>query len=228
ALALGWPAKDAGTVLIVLVPLLGLTAWQLSVVRKSEDPLWILLALLYTMPLVCMLLIQPAFFSPRYFLVIVPFLYVPVAMLLAQLVGARMGRMALTAVLALFALGQARLYAQFLQVGRGQPTEGLQFMMAHTKSKALRVASNQDFRAIMELSYFAPRVLKDRKLAYVTLQNQERYPADWYIVHGAGYDPPGPASLQSPKQPAWYRVAYFGASELSGQAWTIYSHQPIQ
>jgi hypothetical protein len=139
-----------------------------------------------------------------------------------------MGRVVLTAVLALFAVGQAYLYAQFLRVGRGQLTAGLQYMIAHTPPTFLRVASNQDFRAIMELSYFAPRVLKDRELSYVTLQNQARIPADWYIVHGEGYDPPGPTSLQLPGQPTWYRVAYFGASELSGQAWTIYSHQPIQ
>jgi hypothetical protein len=228
ALSLGWPAKDTWTVLIVLVPLVGLTVWQLAVVRKSADPLWILLALIYVMPLVCMLFIQPAFFSPRYFLVIVPFLYVPAAMLLARLVRARMGRVVLTAVLALFAVGQAYLYAQFLRVGRGQLTAGLQYMIVHTPPTSLRVASNQDFRAIMELSYFAPRVLKDRELSYVTQQNQARIPADWYIVHGEGYDPPGPTSLQLPGQPTWYRVAYFGASELSGQAWTIYSHQPIQ
>jgi hypothetical protein len=227
ALSLGWPAKDTWTVLIVLVPLVGLTVWQLAVVRKSGDPLWILLALIYVMPLVCMLFIQPAFFSPRYFLVIVPFMYVPGAMLLARLVRARMGRVVLTAVLALFAVGQAYLYAQFLRVGRGQLTAGLQYMIVHTPT-SLRVASNQDFRAIMELSYFAPRVLKDRELSYVTQQNQARIPADWYIVHGEGYDPPGPTSLQLPGQPTWYRVAYFGASELSGQAWTIYSHQPIQ
>jgi hypothetical protein len=227
ALSLGWPAKDAATVLIVLVPLVGLTVWQLALVRKSGDPLWILLPLIYVMPLVCMLFIRPPFFSPRYFLVIVPFLYVPAAMLLARLVRARMGREALAVVLALFAAGQAYLYAQFLRVGRGQLTAGLQYMMARTPSTDLRVASNQDFRAIMELSYFAPRVLKDRELSYVTVQNQGRIPADWYILHGEGYDPPGPASLHLPEQPAWYRVAYFGASELSGQAWTIYSHQHI-
>jgi hypothetical protein len=227
ALSLGWPAKDAATVLIVLVPLVGLTVWQLALVRKSGDPLWILLPLIYVLPLVCMLFIRPAFFSPRYFLVIVPFLYVPAAMLLARLVRARMGREALAVVLALFAAGQAYLYTEFLRVGRGQLTAGLQYMFARTPSPELGVASNQDFRAIMELSYFAPRVLKDRELSYVTQQNQGRIPADWYILHGEGYDPPGPASLHLPEQPAWYRVAYFGASELSGQAWTIYNHQPI-
>jgi uncharacterized membrane protein len=75
SLSLGWPARDAVTVWIVLLPLLGLTVWQLAAMRKSGDSSWNLLALIYVMPMVCMLFLRPAFFSPRYFLVIVPFVY---------------------------------------------------------------------------------------------------------------------------------------------------------
>jgi hypothetical protein len=226
SLSLGWPARDAVTVWIVLLPLLGLTVWQLAAMRKSGDSSWNLLALIYVMPMVCMLFLRPAFFSPRYFLVIVPFVYVSLAMLLARLLELRAGRPVLTVVLALFVVGQAYLYLRFLRVGRGQISAGLQYMIAHTPSPAIRVASNQDFRALTELNYFAPRLLGDRQLAYVTLENQAKFPADWYIFHGEGYDPPGPALLYNQNQPAWYRTAYFGSSELSGQAWTIYSHQP--
>jgi hypothetical protein len=149
-------------------------------------------------------------------------------MLLARLTRLRFGRSLLALAVALFMAGQAHLYMQFLRVGRGQPTAGLQYMIGHTPSKSLRLESNQDFRAIMELSYYAPRVLKDRDLSYITFQNQGKFPADWYIVHSEGFDAPGPAVLQLPGQPAWYRAAYFGASELSGQAWTIYGHQPTK
>jgi hypothetical protein len=228
ALAVGWPAKDAVTVLIVLVPLIGLTAWQLEALRKSGDPSWILLALIFVMPLVCMVFIHPEFFLARYFLVIVPFLYVPAAMLLARLVKERIGQGVLAVTLALFLAGQAYLYAQFLRVGRGQFTAGLQYMVAHTPSPVLRVASNSDFRSATELNYYTPQVLENQQLSYVLRQDQGWFPADWYILHGEGYDPPGPAALHLPNQPPWYRVAYFGAAELSGQAWTIYSHQPIQ
>jgi hypothetical protein len=228
ALAVGWPAKDALSVLIVLLPLAGLTAWQLGAVRKSGDSSWILLVLIYVMPLACLLFLQPVFFMTRYFLVMVPFLYVPVAMLLARLVQERMGRVVLTLVLALFVAGQVNFYAQFLSVGRGQFTAGLQYIIAHTPSPPLKMASNQDFRSIMELNYYVPRVLGNRELIYVTQQKQGSIPADWYIFHAEGYDPAGPAELDLPQQATWYRVAYFGASELSGQAWTIYSHQPAK
>jgi hypothetical protein len=228
ALMLGWPAKDAVTVLIVLVPLLSLTVWQLAAMRKLGDASWVLLALIYAMPLACALFLQPAFFTPRYFLVVVPFVYVPLAMLLARLVLAPRGRGILAAALALFVWGQAHLYAEFLRVGRGQFTAGLQYIMAHTPSGPLRMESNQDFRSIMELRYYAPRVVDKGELLYVPQQRQGTIPVDWFLFHGEGYDPPGPTELKLPHQPTWYRAAYFGASELSGQAWTIYSHTPPQ
>ena len=226
ALAIGWPAKDAATVCVVLVPLIGLTIWQLTAESKAKEPLAILLALIYLVPLACMLLLQPAFFSPRYFLVVVPFLYVPVAMLLARLVRRRSGRIALAGLLALFLAGQMYLYAHFLRVGRGQFTAAIEYILAHNSSAQLSLSSNQDFRSSVELSYFAPRLLHDRHLVYVPRDRQGSAPTDWFILHQEGYEASGPATLKQPGQPTWYRTAYFGASELSGQAWTIYSHQP--
>jgi len=228
ALGLGWPAKDVASVLIVASPLIGLIAWQLAAERKSEDPLAVLLTMIYLVPILCVVIMQPSFFSPRYFLVILPFLYVPSAMLLARLVTAQKGRIAVVAVLALFLAGQVHLYAQFLQVGRGQFNAALQYMTAHTQSSQLKLASDQDFRSSVELAYFAPRVLRNQQLVYVTRDSRGSIEPDWYIVHKEGYEAPGPAELKISGQPTWYRVENFGASELSGQAWTIYRRQPVK
>jgi hypothetical protein len=228
ALGLGWPAKDAASVWIVAASLIGLIVWHLAAERKSEEPLSVLLTMIYLVPLLCVVLVQPSFFSPRYFLVILPFLYVPAAMLLARLATAQKGRIALVAVLALFLAGQAHLYTQFLRVGRGQFTAALQYMIAHTQPSRLKLASDQDFRSNVELAYFAPRVLRNQQLLYVTKDSRASIEPDWYILHKEGYEPAGPAEVNVSGQPTWYRVAYFGASELSGQAWTIYSHQPVR
>ena len=168
ALGLGWPAKDAASVWIVSVPLMGLIVWQLAAERKSEEPLAVLLTMIYLVPILCVVIMQPSFFSSRYFLVILPFLYVPLAMLLARLVTVQSGRIAIVTVLALFLAGQTHLYTQFLQVGRGQFTVALQYMTAHTQSSQLKLASDQDFRSSVELAYFAPKVLNNQQLLYVT------------------------------------------------------------
>jgi hypothetical protein len=228
ALGIGWPAKDAATGWIVIALLASLAIWQLVAEQKAGEPLALLLALTYLMPFLCAVLIQPEFFSPRYFLVILPFAYVGPAMLLARLVGTRQRRMALAAVLALFLAGQSHLYFNFLRVGRGHFTEALEYMMKHSPSPRVTVESNQDFRSSVELAYYASRVLRDRQLVYVPQGSHPSFQPDWYILHEEGYEAPGPALLNAAGDPTWYRVAYFGASELSGQAWTIYSHHPIE
>ena len=227
ALGLGWPAKDAITVWIVALPLIALIVWRLADEKKSGEPLSVLLPLIYLVPLVCVLVMQPSFFSARYFLVFLPFVYTGMAMLLAKLSRSPSRRIALAAVLGLFLAGQAHLYVRFLQVGRGQFTAALQYMMAHTSEPRIVVASNQDFRSSVELAYFAPRVLHNHQLLYLTRDNHASFQPDWYILHQEGDQAPGPSTLNVPGQPTWYRAAYFGASELSGQAWTIYSHQPV-
>jgi len=228
ALGVGWPVKDAATGWIVIALLAGLAVWQLVAEQKAGEPLALLLGLIYLMPFLCAVLIQPEFFSPRYFLVILPFAYVAPAMLLARLVGTRQRRMVLGAVLALFLAGQAHLYFNFLRVGRGHFAEALEYMMKHSPSPRVTVGSNQDFRSSVELAYYAPRVLRNRQLVYVPQENHASFQPDWYILHEEGYEAPGPAVLNAAGDPAWYRVAYFGAAELSGQAWTIYSRHPIE
>jgi len=225
ALGLGLPGRGTMTAWLLLVPLVTIIAWQLAKQRKSGESLWLALALIYAMPAVCVLVLHPGFFSPRYFLVILPFLYASIATLLAALARNRRGRMACAAILVLFLAGQSRLYARFLQVGHGQFTAALEFMMAHTPAPRVIVTSDQDYRSSVELAWYAPRLLKRQQLFYVP-QGNSSMPPDWYIFHQEGYELPAPPSLNLPGQPTWFRVAYFGASELSGQAWTIYSHHP--
>lgn len=226
ALGIGWPFKDAMSVWIVLLPLLGLILWRMSEEEKSGEPLSILLSLSYLIPPLCGLMLQPTFFSPRYFLVVLPFLYVGIAILLARLISRSGGPVILAALLALFLAGQARLYVNFLRLGRGQTTAALQYITQHTSSPRITVASSQDFRAGVELAYFAPRVV-NKQLLYVQGDNRSSVEPEWYILHQEGSEAPGAEVLNTPGQPTWYRAAYFGASELSGQAWTIYSHQHI-
>lgn len=226
ALGLGLPGTDTAAVWVLLLPTIGLLGWELAKARKSGEPLWLALLLIFLMPGVCVLVLHPGFFSPRYFLVVLPFFYAAFAMLLARLTATRNGRIACAVIVMLFAAGQALLYRNFLRVGHGQFTAAVEYMMAHTSSPRLIVTSNQDYRAGVELSYYAPRLLKHQQLFYVPQGNSSMQP-DWYILHQEGYELPAPPSLNVPGQQEWFRVAYFGASELSGQAWTIYAHHAI-
>ncbi len=227
ALALGWPGSGAVTVWIVAAPFIVLIVRRLVKEEKSGEPLAILLVWIYLTPLICILVLQTIFFSSRYFLVLLPFLYASAAMVLARLLRTRAGRVISIALCALFLAGQGHLYWKFLRVGRGQFTASLQYIVKHTQSPRIIVASDQYFRSRIELGYYGPRVAGGRQLLYVRGTASSVKP-DWYILHQEGYESQGPAELHIAGQPTWYRAAYFGASELSGQAWTIYSHRPVE
>lgn len=222
ALAVGWPGKGAVTVCIILAPLIVLILRQLVTEEKSGEPLAILLGWMYLTPLICMLGLRTLFFSSRYFLVLVPFFYVPVAILLARLLRMGRGRIAFVALCSLFVAAQGHLYVNFLQVGRGQFTASLRYMMQHSDSARITVASSKDFRSVVELAYFWPRVTTNRPLRYMSHDDAASSQPEWYILHQEGYESPGPPEFHTAAHATWQRTAYFGASELSGQAWTIY------
>lgn len=227
ALGIGWPRTDSITIWIPMLPLIGLMVWQLAADHKSGATIPTLIAPIYLVPLVAVALVRPQFFSPRYLLVILPFIYVYIAILLARLTGSRIGRLALAMLLTLFLAGQAFRYRAFLEVGRGQPGAALEYINNHTTGWEISLGSNQDFRSAVELSYFAPRVLKDRHLLfYVSADDRRFVKPEWYVMHEEGSDSPGPAFLAQSGRPVWGRAAYFGASELSGQAWTLYRRLP--
>lgn len=224
--AVEWPTTNAWVGWFVLASLLGVIGWQLFLLWKSSDPNWVLFGLIYVLPPIMIQVAHPIFFTPRYFLVILPFVFVPLAMALAQVADSRFGRVVVILVLLLFVTRQCQLYGQFLRVGRGNYSAGLEYMISHSPSQSLMIESNQDFRSLVELGYFAPEVLGDRRLLYINHDNQSFAEADWYIYHGDGGAPAGPPKLDLKKQRTWYRAAFFPTSELSGQSWTIYSHSP--
>jgi hypothetical protein len=227
-IGLGWSAGDAVAPWVLVALFAGVAAWQLATARRSREPLSVLLPLIYLVSIACaLLLLRTQFFSPRYFLVVLPFVYVGAAILLARLSETLAGRGLLAIALILFLAGQMLPYAKFLQVGRGQFTSALGFIKSHTPSPRLILASNQDFRSRIELTYYGPRVFRNWEILYVP-QGSRAVQPEWYILHQEGYEKAGPVTLDLPGQPTWYRAAYFGASELSGQAWTVYAHEPIK
>ncbi len=226
ALALGWPGRDAYSVLVVLVPVAGVIVWQLVRMVRRGEVTWVIVGLILVMPVVCAVVLKPAFFSPRYFLVIVPFLYFPVAMVVSGWMERPKARgvfAAGVAVLGIFVVGEFRVYMEFLRMGRGEPSKALRYISQQTGTPFINIASSQDLRAQVELAYFGPKIFgKKRPVSYIRQQDQTFFSPEWYILHSEGFDPEGPERLELPDQPVWRRVGYFPAAELSGQAWTVY------
>ena len=77
-----------------------------------------------------------------------------------------------------------------------------------------------DFRGSVECRHFQDAV-PGKKILYVLSSDVASNIHDWFVIHREGYEPPGPPQFDF--FTTWHRVGFFGASELSGQAWTVYS-----
>ena len=219
ALSFGWRGCGGGRVCILVVGWGMVVVWQVWVWVREGNWLGLGVGLVAVMPVVCMVVVTPTFFSPRYFLVVVPFVYLAVAAWGVRVMSGR-GVWVGVVLMGLFVVGEGVLYGEFLRVGRGHVGAGLRFIAESTPGPFLNVASSQDFRAQVELMYYRG-VTGNRPVSYVRHGDEGFFVPDWYIVQGAGYDAEGAERIE-PGGARWERVGYFGASELSGQAWTVY------
>lgn len=219
ALSAGWPLKDIWTIWFLGVPLAILAAVAIYRMYRLGDQSWILFAITAFFP-PAFLLLPLKLVSLRHLLVFLPFWF-----LLFAIAIDRFPRALRLLILGLFIAGNLLLYVQFLSVGRGQYSKALLFMDQHTNSPVITINSDQDFRAGVELDFYQ-RIFPPGRVRFVPDGGHTSQPAEWAIFHTEALDPPRLDSFVWGNSIAT-KVAYYGCSELSGQAWTIYHLTPL-
>ena len=214
-MALGMGGGAVGVVAAV-----GVVVWVVVGWWRSGDGLWVVVGGVLGVMVGSGFLMRPLFFSPRYFLVFLPFVYLAVAVGIVRVGAMRSGVWVGGILMGVFLVGQGVLYGRFLEVGRGNVFGGLQFMADRTAGPFVNLASSQDLRGLTEVQYFGPRVVGKRVL-YLGSGDSGWVVPEWYVVHSEGYDGEGAEGIEAGGA-RWERVGYFGAAELSGQAWTVY------
>ncbi len=220
ALSAGWPVHNFWSVWLIGVPLLFVAAATIFRLYKRGDQSWILFLLTVIFPPAFMQL-SLAMISVRYFLVFLPFW-----LLLFAISMEYWPRSLQFLVVGLFIAGNLLLYSQFLPVGRGQYVAALQFLDKNTHSPVITINSDQDFRAGIELDFYQ-RLFPPGRIRFIPNGEHTSEPAEWAIFHSDGISPPWPDNFIWGRNTAT-KAVYFGCSELSGQAWTIYHLAPIR
>jgi len=219
ALSLGWPLRDGWSVGILAAPLAALGSWTLLRMRRLGDRSWIFFAVLLILPVFFLLAVHPEVTFPRYFMVIVPFAY-----LLLALAGSNLRPMIWSVLLAIFVAGNLYLYASFLRVGRGDFSSALSTIVRRTQPKTIVIASDNDYRSGIELEYYQRQLPPGRELVFVQHEQLRQATPEWVVLHREALDPATPTTLvQGDKQ--WEKIASFPCSELSGQVWVLYQLQ---
>jgi uncharacterized membrane protein len=166
---------------------------------------------------------QPMFIAPRYFVLLVPFLFLVLAHALNRFWGrGRWGRTCAFFTLMLIACGSLAADAHFLRVGRGHYLQAMSYMYRSTDSPQVSVSSDHDFRNVTLLLFYDRYMPSDKRLAYVS-SSLIPYVTEWFIVHSRGRDPRAPALLK-PNNSTVYELVdtYPFNGHLSGFHWSVY------
>jgi hypothetical protein len=220
ALSFGLPTTDIGAGWLVAAGVMGCVVWHAWWLRKNRDDRWWMALVVVGIFMAFLAIVQPKFVFPRYLLVLLPFLYWPMAELLGR-AGTRLTKLLAAGAVVLLVGANMNLYAAFVAVGRGNPSAAVMLIDAHSAGPVVVVRIDYEFRAKVELGYYKKLVPPPRELVYVPPADWGKVRAEWMIVHGEGTDEVPPATLGMGGE-VWKRAAYYGSSELSGQAWTVY------
>jgi hypothetical protein len=175
---IGWYKPAA--MIVILAAGIGI----LMLYKRQRDE-WIFFSLvLWLVPWLVVVVLNPQFLYFRYFLVCFPFFYLLLALVLAQ--GFRVGstaRWLAVIVMLSVTVGQLAKDVNLLRFGRGQYRQALLAMAAATPGPVLHVGSDHDFRNGTLLKFYASYLPPGKTLDYIPCTGYVRDRPDWFIVH---------------------------------------------
>jgi hypothetical protein len=221
ALATGLPVHGADLTFVAgALGILALGLWWLF--RRGSD-LWVFYAIGIAVSPAAIWLLNPTDLNfERYFVVSAALWLLLAARLLGSLATRGWGRVVCAAILVAFVTGNAVRIEQLLRDQRGHYRDALRYIADHTTGDAITVASDQDFRSRMLVTYFVPRLGLAKGIRYVARRELPPTGTDWYIVHRLidGFVPP---RMIADVQRNRYRFgAHFAATPPSGFHWYVY------
>jgi hypothetical protein len=196
--------------------------------RRGEDR-WVLYASgIFLLPAITLLIQQPAFLAPRYFLLSV-LLFL---LLLGELLGAllRKGGAArvLGGVLLLcFVAGNAIETQELLRNGRGQYWKALIFMAQRTEGSTITVGTDHDIRVGVVVGYYGRLLPEGKRLAYYRQKNWPEAGPEWFVQHRHGRIHPLEKSVTGRRGNHYRLERVFPTGPLSGSHWLVYRKQAV-
>lgn len=189
--------------------------------REGDDSLVFFATTIVIAPTAMLVVMQPEYLSPRYFMVPSLFVLILAGSLLSRAwdgtsLRTLMRGGALAAVLAFLALN-GRLTADLVTRGRGDYVAAFRFIREHTPSGTgpITLASDQPLSAEMAIRYYANRSADQRP---VELLGGDEWPdggVDWIVLVNG--------TEESIRKGTYVRRAVFESGRLTGYRWALYS-----
>ncbi len=201
-----------------------LVARALVLLARRRDPRAVFFAVaLGIAPGLVIAVSEPQLLYARYLLLVFPWFYWTVAIVLADELargGAR--RLLAGGLLAFFTLSNLWHAGTVLAEGRNDYVRTLAYIDEHTQGPRLEIGSDHDFRNPTVLHFHANRVPSGRPVVYLRQPQWPGQGPEWYLRHDwkAGHDP---ERIFSPGRGLRYeRVASFEHGPGDGFQWFVY------
>ena len=223
ALALGWPHTGwLGTLGAALAGVILISGLGLLAIRKDDR--WVLYSLgIVVFPALALLLRQPFYVAPRYFIVGTVLFF----LLVSELVGEMWrrgapGRVAYVCVLVVFVLSNGIQSLDLLRYGRGQYRQAIQFILGATETRPVQISSDYDFRNQMVLDYYWHTLSVEDQFVYTPFAVSLDTGPEWVILHRIGDREAEPPQLNEWGDYLYEKQRVFRSSRLSGASWFVY------
>ena len=222
-LALGFPEKGiAGSLGIITA--FALISYGIYSFQRQNSSGWIFyLSVLLLAPAFVLILNPPEHFYFRYLLVCFPFFYLLPGSVLASLCRkSSLGKILAVLFLVVFTTVNVQKTADLLKIGRGKYSEAILYMAEHTSGNEIVVASDNDYRNKIVLSFYERYLPEGKKIIY---RDQNQLPLngpDWVITHSQdmGFSPL--PSIRGPAGHTYTLARSFPYSGISGWHWFVY------
>lgn len=161
---------------------------------------------------------------PRYFIVSFLFFVLIFSRFLVRTVlaaGAK-GRIAFAAILAVYALGNARSLIGFYRHGRGEYLDALRYMAAQTPDHPITVGSEHDFANSMILRFYSRYLPSDEQVRYYEPGQWTRSEPRWVILQRLSHSYVPERELVAKNGSHYLFDREFPYSDLAGWNWYLY------
>jgi hypothetical protein len=203
---------------------LAIAALGIARLARRGDDRWVLYAAgIFGLPILTLLVQQPSFLAPRYFLMSVLLFLLLLAEGLGEMLGReRAPRTVALVLLAAFALGNLNQTRSLLEHGRGQYWRALVYMARHSPGPLVQVGSDHDIRVGMVLGYYSPLLPAGKQLAYHPHNQWPEGGPEWIVHHRHGRLYPLDENFET-REGNPYRLEHvFPTGSLSGAHWIVY------
>ncbi len=181
------------------------------------------LGVVILVPLIFWLVVRPGFLSERYFFLGLPFFYVMIGRLLANLWQAHVFQKSICLlVLLFFSAGNFQRSIDLMTIGRGGYRQAVQFMASQTLENNISVGSDHDFRNKILLQYFSQYLPQEKKLLYFEKGHWPFDGPEWLIAHSQKDDFTPPNIIEFKGIGNYFLSEIFQYKGLSGFHWALY------